>query len=76
VTDFPKQPSIIPLIFFYTFSVLKSIEFTPSTHLNDEQTGNIPKKPLEILLLDKNRPAKTEQTDIKTSQIDSESKLN
>lgn len=48
-----------------TFSLLKSIEFHPSNHLNDEQTENSS---------DKTRTIKSEQTPIKISSNESESK--
>ncbi|CAF1460559.1 unnamed protein product [Adineta steineri] len=57
-------------------TVLKTMEFPTSTRLNEDQTENLPKKALEILLLEKNRPLKTEQIQMKVSQIDSESNTN
>jgi hypothetical protein len=58
------------------YSILKSIEFSTSNRSNDDQTENLPKKPSETLLLDKNRPLQGEQTQMKVSQTDSESKPN
>jgi hypothetical protein len=61
-------------LFYAFFSLLKSIEFHSSNRLNDDQTENSSKKSIESLL-EKNRPIKNEQTQIKVSQIDSESKF-
>lgn len=53
-------------------SILKSIEFSASTN---EQSSNLPKKSLEILLLEKNRALQSEQTQIKVAHADLESRL-
>jgi homeobox protein cut-like len=55
-------------------SILKSIEFPSTNRSNDDQTTNIPKKSLEILLLEKNRALQSEQTQIKVAHADLESK--
>ncbi len=61
--------------FLFTYSILKSIEFPSSNRSNDEQTSNVPKKSLEILLLEKNRALQSEQTQIKVAHADLESRL-
>jgi len=55
------------VFFLQFFSLLKSIEFPSS---NGDQTENSSK-----IFLEQNRPIKTEQTQIKLSQNDSESKF-
>ncbi len=55
------------LFFLQFFSLLKSIEFSSS---NGDQIENSSK-----IFLEQNRPIKTEQTQIKLSQNDSESKF-
>ncbi|UJR26795.1 hypothetical protein I4U23_008108 [Adineta vaga] len=57
-------------------TILKSTELSTQTRINVDQTENLPKKALEILLLDKNRPLKTEPVAMKTSQIDCENDTN
>ncbi len=57
------------------FSILKSIEFPSSNRSHDDQTPNIPKKSLEILLLEKNRALQSEQTQIKVAHADLESRF-
>ncbi|CAF4037106.1 unnamed protein product, partial [Rotaria magnacalcarata] len=56
-------------------TILKSIEFPSSNQSNHEQTGNLPKKSLEILLLEKNRALQSEQTQIKVAFTDLESNI-
>ena len=57
------------------YSILKSIEFASPNHSDDEQTvNNSPKKSLEMLLLEKNRALQSEQTQMKVTNIDLESK--
>jgi len=63
------------LVFLFTYSILKSIEFPSLNRSNDEQTSNVPKKSLEILLLEKNRALQSEQTQIKVAHADLESRL-
>ncbi|CAF1613951.1 unnamed protein product, partial [Didymodactylos carnosus] len=57
--------------------ILKSIEFSSSSYRNDEQnndqTVTIPKKSLEILLLEKNRALQNENTQVKVAHQDLES---
>ncbi|CAF2119180.1 unnamed protein product [Rotaria magnacalcarata] len=57
-------------------TLLKSIEFPRTTRSNDDQTENLSKKSFETLLLEKDRSLQDEQTQIKMSQIDSESNTN
>ncbi|CAF3657842.1 unnamed protein product [Rotaria socialis] len=57
-------------------TVLKSIEFPRTNRSNDDQTESLPKKSFETLLLEKDRSLQDEQTQIKMSQIDSESNTN
>jgi homeobox protein cut-like len=56
-------------------TILKSIEFPSTNRSNDEQTNNIPKKSLEILLLEKNRALQSEQTQIKVAHADLEKRF-
>ncbi|CAF4281820.1 unnamed protein product, partial [Rotaria sordida] len=56
--------------------ILKSIEFPSSNNLTNDQTSNVPKKSLEILLLEKNRALQSEQTQIKVAHTDLESNIN
>ncbi len=79
VTDFIISLSnelSIMFFFFFIYSILKSIEFSTSNRSNDDQTENLPQKPFETLLLEKNRPLQGEQTQMKVPQTDSESKPN
>ncbi|CAF2753995.1 unnamed protein product [Rotaria sp. Silwood2] len=57
-------------------TILKSIEFPSSNNSNNDQTSNVPKKSLEILLLEKNRALQSEQTQIKVAHADLESNTN
>jgi len=67
-----KTPSVS--FFFFMIRILKSIEFPSLNRSNDDQTNNIPKKSLEILLLEKNRALQSEQTQIKVAHADLESR--
>ncbi|CAF3668670.1 unnamed protein product [Rotaria sordida] len=57
-------------------TILKSIEFPSSNNLTNDQTSNVPKKSLEILLLEKNRALQSEQTQMKVAHTDLESNIN
>ncbi|CAF3670769.1 unnamed protein product [Rotaria sp. Silwood1] len=57
-------------------TILKSIEFSSSTNSNNDQTSSVPKKSLEILLLEKNRALQSEQTQMKVAHADLESNTN
>lgn len=56
--------------------ILKSAEPSTSTRPNVDRMETLPKKALEILLLDKNRSLQVEPVAMKAPQIDSESKYN
>jgi hypothetical protein len=64
-----------PICSFFTYSILKSIEFSSSNRSNNDQTNNVPKKSLEVLLLEKNRALQSEQTQMKIAHADLESRL-
>ncbi len=68
-----KKKTICIFVFLFMIRILKSIEFPSLNRSNDDQTNNIPKKSLEILLLEKNRALQSEQTQIKVAHSDLES---
>ncbi|CAF0733169.1 unnamed protein product [Adineta ricciae] len=57
-------------------TILKSAEPSTSTRPNVDQMETLPKKALEILLLDKNRSLQAEPVAMKAPQIDSENETN